>query len=641
MDGPPPPAIRQENFNAMIPSAFHSHAEPPPMSDLLRSFYGALGVEKFRGEIWEDSPDVTMGRGYANDGKPFDIASANYLTEPFRVYRALRVGKFVILAAVQTLKTYFLERTASYEMEHDPGDMTVYLCDAEDAIDHAKGRLLEMLKSRPGIADQIYEAERNRRHDITTRDFLLPAMTFRVRPLNDSATNRVTLRYIKVSDAFLAKSSGQIDKAMKRLTQHQEDGKALIESQGCEAGDDFDRHWRSTDMRLLHVRCPFCYESQPFEWQRYRGDDFKPTPCKLSSSYNDAAALPSEPPKPGTYSGMQKGCANTDGQIDEAAVLANTFYECFHCGSHWPDRPSIRAAIDASSHYLATNPKALPRNIGFSWPAWINQRLPWGGIMLEYLVAKRFDREFGNRTPLEDWWKQRAARIWQPDLAEDAVRIETGLDYDPQTLWPNEWRRIGIVDVQLHASHFWVSFDAIARDGESRQLFFGCFTSFDDIDKKAAELKIPPNRIFIDYGHESDLVKKECLRRGLWLAGRGRRAGSWYGWNMLTSSRWDKFKRSITHTDGRKSYYFDIISDGEKYSENIAGQRREVFRFNFSALHCGDMFRRHRDGIGAPRSQFLLEGVGAEKNELSHAAQIQSRYRAVVIDEKTGLKKPR
>lgn len=610
-----------------------------PRRQLLAPFYRALAAPKFRGEIWESNSSVPLSRGYNNNNAPFDIESAAYLKPVFRAIKNPAARKIVVCAAVQTLKTLTVEESAAYFLEHDPGDLTIYDCDLEAARDHARTRLLPRLRAIPGLGASISEVEFNNRFDVTTSEILLPAATLRLWPLNESSVQRITLRYVFISDAFLSKKTGLIPQAIARTTQHARDKKIIIESQGSEAGDDFDNQWRDTNMQTLRVICPACGQGQPFAWERHRDDTFEATLPRVNTAESQPALTQR---LRGKYAGMQRGVgADPNGTLDEAAIREHTHYECYHCGEPWPDIPAVRAQLDASSHYVATNTNALPENVGFTWPAWINQRLRWGDIMLEYLKAKRDDNIFGNRLPLIQWYQKRAGRIWRDDLAQDPVRASAGLDYDPASLWEREWRRIGIVDVQLHASHFWVSFDAIARDGESRQLWCGCLTSFDDIEKKQKELKVQPNRMFIDYGHESDLVKKECLRRGVWHAGNGRQRGIWYGWNMLTSSRWDKFKRARKDRHGKTvGYYFDIVSDDENYSELIDAQRREVFRFNFSALHCGDMFRRHRDGDGAPRSHFLVEGAGAEKNELSHTAQIHSRYRAVAIDPRTGLKKP-
>src|SRR5688572_19531939 len=84
----------------------------------------------------------------------------------------------------------------------------------------------------------------------------------------------------------------------------------------------------------------------------------------------------------GRHAGMKRGDEQliklADGDYNEAEVLRQTFYECFHCGSPWQDDGEFgptRVALDESSHYVPTRSTALPGNVGFSWPAWANRRL--------------------------------------------------------------------------------------------------------------------------------------------------------------------------------------------------------------------------------------------------------------------------
>lgn len=231
--------------------------------------------DPFRGEIWENVAGVPMERGFQNEGQPFDIGTANYLREPLRALRERTYGKFVFLGAVQTLKTFgCLTMPAGYFIEHDPGDMTIFLPEGESAFDEAKGRLVPYLKKIPGVGRAVDIAERHNRFDITTAEFYLPNMILRVWPLNENSTQRVTLRYVLISDAFLSGRKGLIEQAIRRTTQHntirKKDYKIIIESQGGEVDDDFDLQWKTTDMRVLHVKCPQCDSTQPFDWHRER-----------------------------------------------------------------------------------------------------------------------------------------------------------------------------------------------------------------------------------------------------------------------------------------------------------------------------------------------------------------------------------
>src|ERR1035441_10316975 len=152
-----------------------------PEAQLSEILAGQL-VPRFAGEIWESDAKVPMGAGYAKDvqGKPFDIESAQYLKPVFRAIRNPTKRKIVLHGAVQTLKTYVLERSAIYFAQHDPGDMVLYDCDLDAAIDHAKTRMGQLLKSIPGLAAQFEEVLKSNRFDITTTEFILPGMTLRL-----------------------------------------------------------------------------------------------------------------------------------------------------------------------------------------------------------------------------------------------------------------------------------------------------------------------------------------------------------------------------------------------------------------------------------------------------------------------------
>ena len=490
---------------------------------LLREAFAGIGTS-FRGEIWEDDMDVPMAKGYANDGKPFDIESACYLKPVFRAIKNPNIRKVVCKSAVQTLKTFLLEKTTSYLIKHDPGDMAFYDADIDASNDHAKSRIGPMLHSVPGIALQLDDAIKNNRFDITTTEFYLPGMSFRLWPLNEGATQRITLRYVFISDAFMSKRTGMIGQAIARTTQHPHDRKILIESQGGEEGDDFDLQFLSTDQGMLHVNCPECQQSQPFVWERLRPADHPVESLR------------------GKYAGMQRGADDDvllpDGSYNATAVLAHTHYECYHCGAKWFDNADSRLKIDQSSHYVCANPKANPEQSGFSWPAWINQRLRWGNIMLEYLMAKRSLKEFGNEEEIVQWYQKRAAVSWNPLLTQSKVATFTE-SYDPDTNIPDEKMRTMVVDCQQNPDtksigHFWYVARVIDKRGNSWQLARGYAKSWDEWIAVQKKFKIPNRNVAIDGRHWSPIIRTkaaECREIEKSLDGSGRSV--WATWKVL------------------------------------------------------------------------------------------------------------
>lgn len=510
----------------MSNTAQHQRADPEisaPSDDRLSLPFLEAFTPRFRGEIWENSAGVGMGRGYANEGRAFEISSACYLKPVQREIRTRPYGKFVIRAAVQMLKTFgTIEEPAGFFIEHEPGDMGIYLPADASAFDQAKSRLMPRLKAIPGVKRLVEAAEADNRFDITTAEFYLPGMTLRVWPLNESSTQRITLRYVFISDAFLAKRNGLIAQAMARTTQHDttslKDYKIIIESQGGDEGDDFDVEWKTTDQRTLHTVCPLCGSGQPFEFHRRRPEGFAARPPLNVPSLDHEAWVAHHSPlllKPerrdcGFKRGDEELIRRAEGDYNEQEILRGTYYECFHCGGAWRDTPAVRRQLDEASYYVATNANALPENVGFSWPSWAGQRLAWGGehVMLGYLKGKEALEKYGNVELLRQWYQKRAARAWDPQLTQKVVTVEAG-SWDPATgqpdkpLIPDEHSRKMSVDCQKHeqldtVGTFWYEAIVVDRFGNAKQLARGFARSWEEWIAVQRHWKIPNAQVTVD-----------------------------------------------------------------------------------------------------------------------------------------------
>lgn len=623
--------------------------ENPEVAALVRKALSNFGTV-FRGEIWEDAPDVAMGKGYANEGKPFDIETAFYLTHVFRAIKNPAILKVVLRAAVQTLKTFTTEKSASYFAVHHPGDMVLYDCDAEAARDHAKSRLKPFLDSIPGLASQIKQVAS--RHDVSTKEFYLPGMTLRIWALNESSTQRITLRYVIIHDAFLSKKTGMIGQAIARTTQHQHDKKIIIESQGSEEGDDFDLQYQTTDQATLHVKCPLCRTGQPFVFERVRPKDFKP----VDGTYGRHGSYGThEAPKPGTHCGFQRGPDELvllpDGRYDAAAIKRLTYYECYHCGCQWLDEPDTRRALDKSSYFVAENPQADPVNAGFHWPNWINQRVRWGGeeVMLGYLNAKRADRELGNRDDFKQWWQKRAALTWRDDVGSFTGRISDAV-YDPEQPMPDEEIRFGIIDVQQNLEHFWLEVWAVDKRSNVRMLAHEHVRAAEErtktpegtekiVSKSAMEVvegllakwKVPVNCVGIDGQHEFERVIEWAAKNryvGPVVGKNGRvTENGILTWRVLSGNKAHEFKWK----DGRRKRYDQGFKGlGNRYPVKVIHDGLPLVVFvlhnNISTLRYADMAKRFRDRENAPRME-ILPDIAAQTGPESYNEQMFSEYR--------------
>lgn len=586
-----------------------------------RPIFRCLG-KSFRGEVWEDNPNLPMGKGMANEGKPFDIQEALYMREVFRAVKNPSKKKHVWKAGVQSLKTYAAEKTAAYLIVHDPGDMVMYDAIEEASRDHCKSRLIPMLKSVPGIADQISEVQS--RHDISTTEFYLPGMTLRAWPLNISSTQRITLRYVIIHDAFLSGNTGMIEQAIARTTQHPHDKKIIIESQGSEEGDDFDRQYLSTDQRELHVLCPLCGQGQPFVFDRQRED--------------------------GTYAGFKRGpdekVLNPDGTYNASAIMRETYYECFFCRGSWPDVPEIRRKLDASAYYVPMNPGANPENVGFQWPNWINQRIQWGGndVMLGYLMAKRADKEWGNKDPLKQWYQKRAAKTWSERMGAAPVPLQVG-GYDPNTVMPNEHHKGMIIDVQKHPrledtpGSFWYEVFAADKSGNSQQLDRGYIepkgekSGWEQLRDIQLEWKIPNHHVRIDGRKWTPEILNKCAEYAEWAKFIifGKEVWQWNAWQVLLG---DGARRSYKWKDGLYRAWNTPHMELVRIERNDKTLRIPVYTFLWSNLSIKDQLHALlMGGEGKPkvvalkREQTRPETQLKEVGEFSYDIQMRSEFK--------------
>jgi hypothetical protein len=609
----------------------------PQLTDFDRPAFRKF-KPRFRGEIWDYIKDVPMGQGYANGNAAFDIDTANYLKPVFRAIADWRIPVVAVVSAVQTLKTFAcIDATSAYFIEHDPSDTIIYMGIDESARDHARSRIVPYWRSIPGVDKILKDAEKVDRGDVSTQAFYLPNMTLRIWPLNQRAAQRMTLRRVLISDGFLTKKTGLMAQAIRRTTQYQSGRKIIAESQGGDIGDDMDDFFKGTTAGYLHVVCPICGSGQPFEFYRQRPEDFVPTPPKSIPSLDHAAWIEQNAPilksEARRWCGFRRGDENVvktkEGLFNEAEVVKQTYYECYHCGGAWHDTPETRLELDRSSYYVASNTRALPGNVGFSWPIWAGQRLAWGGTygMLGYLKAKQRAEKFGNREDLKQWWQKSAGRSWDEKLVQE-LRLSRKDVYEVSAAKHNAWRLFMLVDNQQDLMTQWVVVWAIKQNGAAKQLWRGALHGLDACRAKQLEYLDEQKRplikdqwVWLDGQYKPEQICRHIVehRYGHWTNYGGER--TWAAWNLMQGSRYDYFSHASEKDKTRKF----IVGDPNSREYQIDGYYVEILIFPFAATAAGQRFEMDRDGQGV-ETLFLprLEGEPPDDHELSHHSQIYS-----------------
>lgn len=624
----------------------------------------------FRGEIWEFFKDTPMGRRFANEGHPFDIETAHYLREPMQTIRTRPFGKFVGMCAVQTLKTHgLIEQPAGFFMFNDPGDTLIFVTGDESADDQAKGRTMQFWKGQKDLAElfaNVAAASPMGRHDIGTYELYLPGMVLGIWPLNLASTQRNTIRYVFITDAFLCERSGLIEQAIARTSQHNSnrvrDYKIIIESQGGEVGDDFDKQCESTDMRMINVRCPYCGQGQQFDWHRKRGEDFIPVPPLDVPSLGHEAWIAHHRPlmisKEGCHAGMSRGddaVKRTDGSYDSDEVRRQTHYVCYWCNSKWQDIPRVREQIDRSTFYVPSITGNPPENVGFWWPKWCGQRLSWGDEMLFYLKALSSMKQ-GSFELLMQWRQKHEAGPWyigygQPESAP-SITI-----YDVDKAMPDELFKQMIVDVQQDSKvmaetgksvpgEFWYEVEAVDKVGNSRQLARGHCVGWEAWIEIQHKFKIPNDRVAVDVGHWPDIV----MQRAAVEAEDVPQVGvQWYRrvapktWICLLDSPERQFRHPISKNDGSRDDMMRPWSPEQPFFISVidpeTGKKRtvQVKRIRWS----GVAFNLQLDNILAkvpgtptmevlPREKLDDHTKEMERGMLTYEKQIESEIYAPV-----------
>lgn len=611
--------------------------------DLIRTALHAIG-HSFYGGCVANLGGAPMRKGHNNQGRSFDVETACYLKPIFAAYDNPHVRKIVIKAGVKTVKSFAAEVMAAHFVCHGNGDVALYFGSGDVADDQSTTRIIDYYEGIPSFQEKLKTIAD--RFDKTNGSIKFPDKTLRILPANLANTQGLNLGCMVVCDAFVTERNGMINQAIARTTQYPDSKKIILESQGGELGFDFDNHYDDTNQQELYVICPYCLTPQIWNWKawtRKREDGFiavLPNGCAKTVEELTAELLTEDRRNCGFMRGPNATFEN--GTYNEQAILRETYFECYSCGSPWKDDRNTREVLDRSSHYIAARLDALPANVGFNCPQWINRRLPWGEIMLDYLKCKRIEDEFGNKDPIKLWWQKSAARTWDDRMLFGNIAPIIGTAKFEGTI-PNEAFRSGQVDCQKAikesqrlgrevTGNFWATADAVDRAGNRFELWRGYCRSWDEWVKKFQELKIPTRNIAIDGGHWFDDVKEQAARHRTIESGtdsNGNPCKVWATWKVLRGSD----IRSFRWEDGQWRAY-RIVNERVNLLDEKTGKWSSVTVpvvewSNFAVknqLHLSLLGMPGKPKMtGCPESQLSLVTVAREaEKDFSYESQLNS-----------------
>ena len=535
---------------------------------------------------------VKLGGGYARQGA-FDIRTCRHLCEPLAAVQDEHVREITCRAAIQTLKTLFVEVTSLWAIANEPGPILWTQQDDDSALEHVKGRYRGLLRACEPVARLLPRDK----HDIATCEIYFGDFYLIINGANINNLQAKSIRWKLNSECWLWKP-GLLTHARRRVSAYARDGisKIISESQGSFAGDDFDKLWDEGTQEIWSVQCAGCGKYNPLVFFGRMAADEKVHACAV----------------------WDPEAKRENGSYDENRVRASARWVCPSCGHAHANDARTRAQWNASGRYSVARGDAPKTHRSFQWNALLAEDL--GQLCVEFLQALEFKKR-GLVQPLKDFYMQRLALSWRDEVSEiGAVTVSVVGDYLLATIAENpmgpvdgETRRLMTIDRQR--DHFWAVVRAWRGDGSSRLLWRGRLTTSEQCEEIRAKHGIETQLCFEDAQFSTAQVYEDCIR---------------FGWTALHGSGDDGF----THIrrDGRKITKF---YSGIKQTQVPGGLARYMFWASdpikdvLAALVSGTSYRWEIAGdVG---DEYMRQLRGESKRERVSKATGRSEWRWVKV----------
>jgi len=480
-----------------------------------------------------------------------------WLKEPLEVFPSNHISELTCMCCVQGGKTIIVQVAGAWVMRFEPDTMMITCQTDDDAKDFARERLWPMLEAIPEIAAKL-PADRTKKSlcKISMRD-----SSVIIHGANRNNLQSKNIRWIFNDEVWLWKK-GLLDEARKRGTRYWNRRRVNVSTAG-EKGCDLDLAFEAGDKREWHLLCPDCAQLNNPRWERIKWP--KDESVKLDN-----------------------------GEWDYSKIKDRAYFECEHCGARHQHTDAIHKRMNEGGKYVATNPNPKPGWVSFRFNALClsPSEVSWGDLAVEWLTAEaEYDK--GNETPRKEFIQKRLAESYDPNRYVKFERLPSA----PSEEWPDETHRFMTVDVQ--ETEFWAVVRAWAKNGESRLLWAGKLSTWDDIEAKAAEMKVNPACVFVDAGFDQNKVVRECAKRNR-LASVGGRM-DWVGWKALDGENQER--KNFNYKPKNAKAFLLPYSWPPKYLSGTSGTDRKAGAY--AKLHLWsnrtikDILVRLRDGKGA------------------------------------------
>lgn len=540
----------------------------------------------------------------------------------------------MILKAAQTLGSLTWDMALHWLIVHSPyKTVQIFIDSDEKAVSYCDRRLMPTLKANKDIAPYLPTGAQ--RFDNSKTEILFTnGKQISMGGLNERNCSSLTSEVVVIDEGWEHASDSLMQKAIDRTKQiaHR---KIIIVGQAGKANEDQDRIWNGLHHRCgMTFNCPACGGKQEFNLTQARPDDFMP----LRALLRPDLSLPAVAPLPNTFYGLKSpkrfSEIKTATEIKEVAM--QTTYECYWCGFEIPDNKEMRRALMktyrqdwrkvAADGTVYTPPDY---EVGFWLPDPASVTVPFAQTMQAYISAWIADDRLGNRQPLQDFYQNRWATAYNPDLAMRAPEKIAASIYDTKEKVPGEFCRIAAADFQFNGTHMPYQAWSIGDGTPPRLLHWewikppaGLSTDHDKLEwckNRARELNkefdIEHQNFMIDCGHRPDLVREWAaedhilgkIRSGKFIRQKVITYGLLIGDERLSyrydnpgrAATWERFKK-------KEAVMVDLVKDNQR--KKVVIQHRLWSNPSIKAIA-----ERWRDGNSAPKievhEKFLKDGT--------------------------------
>lgn len=521
---------------------------------------------------WEWGAEKVRIKNSPYVGNRFRPELTPWLKEPLEVLPLNSVTEISCQCCVQGSKTVFILVGSSWAIEFEPDTMIITCQSDDDAKFFARERANYAFERIDSIANRM-PTDRSKK---SICSISLSDMSLEIQGANPNNLNSKPVRWVFNDEVWLWKR-GLLDESRKRATRYWNRRIVNVSTAG-EKGCDMDLAFEAGDRREWHLKCPSCNGLNFPKWER----------IKWPKDPDLIVECPNE--KGGTTKEKLK---LESGEWNFKAVKYSTFFECEFCKAKHAHTYAVHKTMNDGGAYIATNLNPTPGHVSFRWNALClaPAELSWGDLAVEWLKA---EVEFakGNEAPRREFIQKRLAESYDPNRYHTfsklpTVKIEGNVAYDYVFL---------TVDVQQ--TEFWAVVRGWSKTGESWLLWAGRLFTWDEIEAKQTEFKVPGQCVFVDAAYEQTRVMRECARHNKLVDINGRK--DWVGWKGLDGENQER-KSFEYHPENSKpillpySWPPKYLSGNSGISAGVAFAKWHLW----SNKTVKDILVRLRDGKGS------------------------------------------